>query len=80
MRRGPSADWTTLNPVLRSGEQGFESDTGKAKVGDGSTAWNALPYVGAPTAGVGAPASLAPGQLYIELDANGAVVGLWLGQ
>ncbi len=34
------------NPVLLKGEVVYESDTCKHKVGDGSTAWNALPYGG----------------------------------
>ena len=33
------------NPVLSAGEPGFELDTGKLKIGDGSTYWNDLPYL-----------------------------------
>lgn len=40
-----AANWTTDNPVLGSGEIGFESDTNKLKIGNGSTAWVSLPYV-----------------------------------
>lgn len=47
MRRGTAAQWTTANPVLTSGEPGFETDTLKFKLGDGSTTWNSLAYVGA---------------------------------
>lgn len=43
-RRGTAAQWTSANPVLAAGEQGYETDTGKIKVGDGTTAWSALPY------------------------------------
>lgn len=43
-RMGPAAEWTTVNPVLNHGEAGHESDTGKWKLGDGVTAWTALPY------------------------------------
>jgi hypothetical protein len=43
-RRGTSADWTSANPALGSGEPGIETNTGKIKVGDGTTLWNALPY------------------------------------
>lgn len=39
-----SQNWVTRNPVLGSGQVGFERDTGKSKIGDGSTKWNALPY------------------------------------
>jgi hypothetical protein len=43
-RYGPAAEWTSVNPVLHIGEAGHESDTGKWKLGDGVTAWIALPY------------------------------------
>ncbi len=52
-RRGTAAAWTTANPVLASGEMGFETDTEKYKLGDGATAWNSLPYDGADKALVG---------------------------
>jgi hypothetical protein len=45
-----AAFFTSLNPVLLLGEYGIELDTGQFKVGDGSTAWNALPY-GLPPSG-----------------------------
>ena len=41
-RRDTAANWTAVNPVLLSGEWGFETDTRKLKIGDGVTAWNAL--------------------------------------
>lgn len=43
-RRDTAATWTSVNPILYEGEAGHETDTGKWKLGDGSTAWNALPY------------------------------------
>lgn len=43
-RRDNSATWTSVNPVLLLGEVGWETDTNKAKLGDGVTAWSALPY------------------------------------
>ena len=46
LRGGTAADWTAANPVLASREPGAETDTGKLKIGDGSTAWSSLPYVG----------------------------------
>jgi hypothetical protein len=48
-RRGLAAGWTATNPVLAAGEPGFETDTGKLKIGDGATAWVGLAYVGAGT-------------------------------
>lgn len=44
IRRGTAAQWTSANPTLASGEFGYETDTGKFKIGDGSTAWNSLGY------------------------------------
>lgn len=49
VRRGTASQWTSANPTLASGEWGFESDTGKVKIGNGSTAWNSLGYTGAGT-------------------------------
>lgn len=46
IRRGTAANWTSTNPTLSVGELAFETDTGKVKVGNGSTAWTSLPYVG----------------------------------
>ncbi len=48
-RRGTAASWTSANPVLLAGEEGFETDTRKSKVGDGTTAWNGLSYTAATT-------------------------------
>jgi len=42
-----AATWTSENPVLAEGEVGHESDTGKIKVGNGSTAWSSLSYTSA---------------------------------
>jgi len=44
IKRGTAAAWTSANPTLNSGEMGFESDTKKMKVGDGTTAWTSLAY------------------------------------
>lgn len=43
-RYNPAALWSQYNPVLLKGELGIESDTHKAKLGDGVTAWNSLDY------------------------------------
>lgn len=47
IRRGTASQWTSANPTLASGEWGYETDTGKVKIGNGSTAWNSLAYTGA---------------------------------
>jgi hypothetical protein len=46
VRRGSSSNWTTTNPVLSEGEIGFETDSGKFKIGNGSSSWSALEYFG----------------------------------
>jgi hypothetical protein len=43
-RRDTTANWTSTNPTLASGEIGIETDTKKIKIGDGSTAWTSLGY------------------------------------
>ena len=48
IRRGTLAAWTAAgNPTLIAGELGFVTDTGKTafKIGDGTLAWDVLPYV-----------------------------------
>jgi len=44
VRRGTAATWTSTNPTLAAGEMGLETDTGKFKLGNGSTAWASLAY------------------------------------
>jgi hypothetical protein len=44
VRRDTAATWTSTNPTLAAGEMGLETDTGKLKVGTGSTAWTSLLY------------------------------------
>lgn len=46
LRRDTAANWTTNNPTLLAGEVGFETDTNKHKIGDGTTAWTSLAYQG----------------------------------
>jgi hypothetical protein len=43
-RRGTAAQWTAADPVLGAGEIGFETDTGKFKMGDGTSSWTELYY------------------------------------
>lgn len=42
----PPPNWLLANPILLRGELGIEYDTGKMKIGDGSSSWAALPYIG----------------------------------
>jgi len=66
LRRDTAANWTAVNPVLASGEAGYETDTGKLKIGNGSTAWAALLYI------TGASSTLAG---LLDVDAAARVDG-----
>lgn len=44
MHRDTAANWTSANPTLLAAEWGYETDTKRRKVGDGTTAWTSLPY------------------------------------
>jgi hypothetical protein len=43
-RRSIASDWVAVNPILSAGEVGYETDSRKFKIGDGTTAWNSLGY------------------------------------
>ena len=60
-RRGTAAQWTSANPILSQGEAGYEYDTGKFKIGNGSQAWNSLPYSSGTTGPTGPTNSLTIG-------------------
>jgi hypothetical protein len=66
-RRGTAAEWTSANPTMAAGELGYETDTAKTKVGDGSTVWTALVYAGVNQADIEAAVAnvvaFAPGTL-----------------
>ena len=46
IRRDTAANWTSADTLLLSGEIGFETDTRKFKIGDGTTVWTSLAYNG----------------------------------
>lgn len=48
LRRGTSAAWTTANSVLAEGEVGIELNgvASALKIGDGTSAWSSLSYLG----------------------------------
>ena len=43
-RNDSSNAWSVENPVLLQGQIGFETTSGRMKVGDGATEWNDLAY------------------------------------
>ena len=45
LRRDTAANWLAADPVLALAEPGFETDTGKLKIGNGNDDWSTLPYV-----------------------------------
>ena len=48
-RRNLASYWAEKNPVLAEGEPCFELDTGKLKIGNGTTAYNDLSYINSTT-------------------------------
>lgn len=47
LQRGDTAEnWFIDNPVLMKREVGWDLDTNRVKIGDGSTAWNDRPFAG----------------------------------
>lgn len=45
VRRDNASTWTAANPILKIGEVGYELDTKRLKIGNGSSSWNTLGYV-----------------------------------
>lgn len=74
IKNDSAENWTTKNPVLLKGELGIEIDTNLFKIGDGLTAWTALPY-----ANESAPAQATyqaiPTEGQTDLEAIAAAVG-----
>ena len=53
LRRDLSQNWDYNDPVLMTGEPGYEIDTRKFKMGDGQTPWSQLPYYAGVTGATG---------------------------
>jgi hypothetical protein len=75
VRRGTASQWTSANPTLAAGEWGYETDTNKVKIGNGSTAWNSLGYQGAGdiegvTAGTGLSGGGTSGTVTVSIDTS----------
>jgi len=69
VRRGSASGWTSANPTLYAGEIGYETDSGRLKIGDGTTAWTSLDYnVVVPTG------FLAGSGLSVSVAADGSTV------
>ena len=53
VKRATAARWASQNPVLAAGEIGYETDTRKMKLGDGTSSWTQLSYLVADGTGAG---------------------------
>lgn len=45
LRSDTSTNWLDANPILALGEAGYETDTHKLKIGNGTTNWKDLSYI-----------------------------------
>ncbi len=79
VRRGTLTQWSTANPTLSVGEIGFESDTGKFKIGNGTLAWNALDYAGGGGATVSATAPASPDQGALWFNSTTGITSIYFG-
>ena len=66
LRNDTAANWQSANPVLDSGEMGVITDTGDAKVGNGTSNWQSLP-------------SLKDGVNSIKDTNSNSNMNMWLG-
>ena len=81
------ASWAARNPILLTGEIGFETDTGNQKIGNGVEGWNKLHYYGSPghwgefssNADQSATANTPTEVTYTNTDAAGDGVRIELG-
>ncbi len=46
IRKGTTAEWNSANPVLGSGEPGYDLDLNHLKLGDGTNNWNSIQPIG----------------------------------
>jgi hypothetical protein len=76
VRRDTAANWTSANPILSAGEIGFETDTGKFKMGNGATAWASLVHFEAGAGGGGGGSDTAAQILAKLITVDGAASGL----
>jgi hypothetical protein len=79
LRRGTASQWSSINPVLQAGEPGVETDTGKMKIGDGTTAYNSLAYVGTAFVNWGAINGTLSSQTDLQTALNGKQTSLVSG-
>ncbi len=67
IRSDTAANWTATNPMLLNGEIGLETDTGKAKIGNGAATWSTLAYRITPqTHTASRPTNPTPGEHWVD--------------
>lgn len=71
IRRGSSATWALIDPILSDGEIGWERDTNIFKVGDGVSIWSVLPPITIANLGIGEITGL---QAALDLKADSSDV------
>lgn len=72
-RVGTAAEFTAKNPILARDEMGIEKDTGKEKIGDGSTRWADLAYF--PDASVAVSLTAPDNSVYVvSVDNDGSLI------
>lgn len=72
LRQDTAENWTENDPILLSGEFGFETDTNQLKLGNGKATWTELGYfLPGPTGATGATGSLS----WSSVPATGGSVG-----
>ena len=76
VRRDSGSNWTSTNPVLASGEIGFDTTENSIKIGDGTSTWTALDYStgGSFEISSTAPTGAGEGDLWFDPDDGAAYI------
>lgn len=74
IRRGSALQWQTVNPILASGELGYELDTKRLRIGDGVSSFTSLPFIEAGNATLSALAQITLGSSTSKSLEGGAVL------
>jgi hypothetical protein len=76
LRKGTSTEWSTTNPVLASGEPGYDVTNKSLKIGDGSTAWSSLTSINLSTSNITNFNSSVSGLLGVKSLIQGTGIGI----
>jgi hypothetical protein len=76
VRRDSAANWTSTNPVLASGEIGFDTTENSIKIGDGTSTWTALDYSSGGSFEISStqPTGASEGDLWFDPDDGAAYI------